>query len=652
MAAPAAILLREASMNPHSAPIGDAAWRARRRARRLRDWLLQGAVALLLLALLAGIAGNIAANLEARQIKSGFDFLHDPAGFNIGEALFDFTARDSYLRAFAVGMGNTLRVALAGIVLASVLGVVVGLMRLSHHPLVAWLGAAYVELFRNIPLLIQLLAIYLLVTELLPEASSAISIEGAALLSKEGLQIAVPAAGHLALLLALVAFVLGAVLGGHAAQRWLKVGSGLVAIAGGAVCALVAWLATGALGGWSKPVLDGFLITGGASLTPEFLALWLGLSLFTSASIAELVRAGVLAVPAGQWQAALALGMTPRPGDRRRGLSAGAAAGDPAAREPVHEPDQELVARGGDRLPGSGVDRQHLDQPERPGARGHRDHHGGLPEPESDRRGDHERGQRARHARAALGANDEPFATPPWTTTEPSSWTAEGLVWRERVPLEGCLMSQRALPDADVALHAAAPPGPGRLAQWRAGLFSSPGASLVTVVTVLLLGWLGWHLLDWGVIDAVTAPDYAACKAAEHGACWGFVAEKWRLILFGRYPYEQQWRPALATAAVLAMLVASALPQLWSRRGARALALGWIARLRGVLHADVRRRVRSRADRHRPLGRPAADGDPDADRHRRLGADRHRAGAGAALVADAAALAARSPTSSWCAACR
>src|SRR6058998_3952541 len=130
-----------------SAPIGDAAWRARQRARRLREWALQGALALVLLALAIGFARNIGANLEARQIKSGFDFLHDPAGFNIGELLFEYTASDSYLRAFAVGMSNTLRVALAGIALASLLGVVVGLMRLSRHPLLAWLGAAYVEVY-------------------------------------------------------------------------------------------------------------------------------------------------------------------------------------------------------------------------------------------------------------------------------------------------------------------------------------------------------------------------------------------------------------------------------------------------------------------------------------------------------------------------
>jgi general L-amino acid transport system permease protein len=292
-----------------SAPTGDAAWRARQRARRLREWALQAALALLLLVLAIGFARNVVANLEARQIKAGFDFLNAPAGFNIGELLFDYSSGDSYLRAFAVGMSNTLRVSIFGIVLASVLGVVVGLMRLSRHPLLAWLGAVYVEIYRNTPLVIQLLAIYLLVTELLPEASSAIAIDGAALLSKEGLQIAVPQAARAALLAAFAALAIGGGAAWLAARRWLEVGAGLIAVAAGAVAALVAWVLMGVASGWSQPLLDGFLITGGASLTPEFLALWLGLSLFTSASIAEIVRAGVQAVPIGQWQAALALGL-------------------------------------------------------------------------------------------------------------------------------------------------------------------------------------------------------------------------------------------------------------------------------------------------------------------------------------------------------
>jgi len=297
---------------PLAAPVGDAAWRAALRARRLRDWIVQGALALAVLALALVVARNVGANLDARGIKSGFGFLADPAGFNIGELLIDYTARDSYLRAFAVGMANTLRVSLAGIVLATVLGVLVGLLRLARHPLVSGLCAAWVEVFRNIPLLIQLLAIYLLVTELLPDSSGALSIPGIALLSKEGLQVAVPEDGRLAVAVAIAAFALVAALGWAAARRWLDAGAGLVAALAGAFAAALAWLAVGVAIGWSKPLLDGFLISGGASLTPEFLALWLGLSLFTSASIAELVRAGALAVPIGQWHAAQALGMNGR----------------------------------------------------------------------------------------------------------------------------------------------------------------------------------------------------------------------------------------------------------------------------------------------------------------------------------------------------
>ncbi|HEY4068975.1 MAG TPA: amino acid ABC transporter permease, partial [Burkholderiaceae bacterium] len=118
------------------------------------------------------------------------------------------------------------------------------------------------------------------------------------------------------------------------------------------------------------------------------------------------------------------------------------------------------------------------------------------------------------------------------------------------------------------------------LAEWRARLFFSPAASLITLLLAGLLAWAGWALFGWAVLRAVTAPDLATCKAlAHHGACWGFVTEKWRLILFGRYPYEDQWRPALATALVIAMLLASAWPALWTRRGARALALGWTVAL-------------------------------------------------------------------------
>jgi general L-amino acid transport system permease protein len=292
-------------------PTGDAAWRARERARRRREWWTQGTLALLLVALGVGLALNVTANLEARQIRSGFGFLADRAGFDIGETLIRYSAADDYLRAFAVGMLNTLRVALGGIVMATVIGVTVGLMRLSRHPLVAFLGTAHVEVYRNIPLIIQLLAIYLIITEMLPDASNAVSLGGAGLLSKSGLQIAVPAHGWAAAVAGLAAGAVAAV----AARRALLVrlttlGASAAALAVGAGVALLAWVAVGLATGWSVPHLEGFSVEGGAALTPEFLALWLGLSLFTSASIAEIVRAGAQAVPRGQWDAAMALGLT------------------------------------------------------------------------------------------------------------------------------------------------------------------------------------------------------------------------------------------------------------------------------------------------------------------------------------------------------
>lgn len=124
-----------------------------------------------------------------------------------------------------------------------------------------------------------------------------------------------------------------------------------------------------------------------------------------------------------------------------------------------------------------------------------------------------------------------------------------------------------------------ATPSRSPLEALRARFFYGPVASLVSVAVLALLAWLCWKVFDWGVLRAVAQPDIAACKQPDRGACWGFVAEKWRLIVFGRYPYEEQWRPALATAAVLAMLVVTALPATWSRRGARALAVGWVVAL-------------------------------------------------------------------------
>lgn len=295
--------------------IGDEAWRSRERVRRRRGWLLQAAFVAVLAVLFALLARNVAHNLEARQIRTGFGFLAAPAGFEIGESPVAYEPRDSYLQAFGVGVLNTLRVAAASVLLATLAGVVVGLARLARHPMVRTLATGWVELSRNVPLLIQLLVLYLVFTELFPDPYEPWRLGGLALFSKQGLQVAAPVQVAQALLAGLVLAALLAPLAvGVVRRRAAQAGGvGVLAaagLAGAGVGLSLGWLGAGVVGGWSVPELEGLAIVGGAALTPEFLTLWLALSFFTSGAIAEIVRAGAEAVPLGQWQAAQALGLT------------------------------------------------------------------------------------------------------------------------------------------------------------------------------------------------------------------------------------------------------------------------------------------------------------------------------------------------------
>lgn len=123
-------------------------------------------------------------------------------------------------------------------------------------------------------------------------------------------------------------------------------------------------------------------------------------------------------------------------------------------------------------------------------------------------------------------------------------------------------------------------PNPSFTERMRARFFYSPFASAVTVVVGLVLLYLAYWLFDWGVVNAVFQADSKACYAAEgHGACWGFVTEKWRLILFGRFPYDEQWRPALAVTIIIGMLVVTALPQLWRPGWGKKITAAWVVAL-------------------------------------------------------------------------
>ena len=292
-------------------PIGDDAYQRREKHRRRKEGIIQAIVILVTIAFLVLIGVNVAKNLELNHVHSGFSFLKNTAGFDIGEHSLPFGPEDSFLWALVVGLGNTIRVAFIAIITATILGIVVGLMRLSRHPIIRFLGVAHVEFYRNIPLLVLLLALYLAITELLPRGLHAFHLGHWVYLSKAGLQYATPIMGWWASLIALVVSLGVATLTYFRSKRYLVTQMATVtALASFLLSFVIVWALCGTLGGWEFPEKTRFSLTGGGQLTPEFLTLWLGLTLFTSASIAEIVRAGVTSVSEGQWNAALALGLS------------------------------------------------------------------------------------------------------------------------------------------------------------------------------------------------------------------------------------------------------------------------------------------------------------------------------------------------------
>ena len=162
------------------------------RSKAFRNVVYQGVALAVVIALGAYLVHNTLQNMRVRGIQSGFDFITQPAGFSIGESVVPFDSAESYGMAFLVGLSNTLRVALVGIVLATLLGTLVGIGRLSHNFLLRSLCSAYVEVFRNVPLLLQLFIWYFVLTELLPPIETAMQPVDGVYFSKNGLQYPVP----------------------------------------------------------------------------------------------------------------------------------------------------------------------------------------------------------------------------------------------------------------------------------------------------------------------------------------------------------------------------------------------------------------------------------------------------------------------------
>ncbi len=300
-------------MTPSSPPKKkNWSWRSQAFRGLIYQFLAIGVIALVLWFL----ARNTVYNMQVRGIQSGFDFLLQPAGFDIGESLYLFDSAHAYWRAFLVGLTNTLRVAVLGIILTTLIGTLLGIGRFSRNALVRGLCMAYVEFFRNVPILLQLLMWYLLLTELLPSATDAWTL-GPFFLSKGGLNFPIPvwAAGQAWALAGLIAGVCVAWFYRQWAIRrfeetgvpksmfWLPLAIVLA-------MSLLGWLLGGAPTALNHPVKGEFAIEQGGALTPEFLAVLLGLTIYTAAFVAEVVRAGIQSVAAGQAEAAAALGLS------------------------------------------------------------------------------------------------------------------------------------------------------------------------------------------------------------------------------------------------------------------------------------------------------------------------------------------------------
>ena len=266
------------------------------------------------------LALNTARNLANRNIASGWDFLTRNSGFDVVFSLIDYSSESNYGRALLVGFLNTLLVSAMGIVLATVLGFAVGVMRLSRNWLAARAASIFVEFLRNTPLLLQLFIWYALVLKPLPDARNAIRIWDIGALSNKGLTLPMPIFGPGAWMAVLglgLAVVASLIIHRWARKRQAETGERFPS--GRAALALVILLPVlfFAIAGWpvtfDYPVMGSFSFRGGATLVPEFMALLLGLSVYTAAFIAEAVRAGIQAIARGQSEAAHALGLAPGP---------------------------------------------------------------------------------------------------------------------------------------------------------------------------------------------------------------------------------------------------------------------------------------------------------------------------------------------------
>lgn len=452
------------------------------RARHVRSAFIQLALVAAFAACALWLFANVQANLQARNIASGFDFLSEPAGFAIGERPIDYAPTDSFGRALLVGLINTLKVSALAIVGATVLGFALGFARLSSNVLLRGVARGYVEFVRNVPLLLHLLVLYAVLLTSLPALPDVWQPIPGILLTNRGL--ALP---------------------------------GL----------------TG-----DVPTLGRFNIEGGWQLSTELLTLVCGLALYSAAYIAEIVRAGILSVPVGQREAAASLGLSKAQSLRHVIVPQALRAMMPPLASwylnTVKNSSLAVVVAYPDLV--SIVDTL-INQT----------------------------GQAVEGVAIIVAA----FLT--------INLFIAGLVnlYNARLlragPAAGVLSASSMVVGQNLSRGAFAT----RLVS---ELFGSVPRTIGSVALLALLGWAAITSIDWLLLSATFSGGSAECRIAD-GACWPFLAHNYRLILFGAYPLEEQWRAAAALVVFAALLAASFNIEWWGAR----LVTGWVGGVLAVL---------------------------------------------------------------------
>jgi general L-amino acid transport system permease protein len=283
---------------------------------KIRGLVYQLLVGALVIGFFVWIVSNTAENLAAQNKTTGFDFLWKTAGFDISFSLLPWDRTSYYWEAFLVGLTNTLLVAVIGIVLATMLGFVIGIARLSNNWIISRLATVYIETIRNIPLLLQLFFLYFAVLKTMPAVRESLTLPLGIFINQRGLFVPRPIPDErfsFVVIAFVVAIAISIVLRFWAMRRLERTGRRFpVFVASLAIVGFVtalAWIGSGATMTFDAPVLQRFNFRGGMELPPEFVALAVGLVIYTAAFIAETVRAGILAVSHGQTEAAQSLGL-------------------------------------------------------------------------------------------------------------------------------------------------------------------------------------------------------------------------------------------------------------------------------------------------------------------------------------------------------